>query len=227
MTQVTTGKAAPNDSPKLRADGVLYAVSKPSSFGMEMCDRDFRVNTSIFAGADSFEDKKVDTTTNKEADWGELELQGVYKDVSGTMTLCTDQTDADTNCILSVWDYCAKASGTQIDYEVRDGLLYVDPGLATDWTSLTDEEKWGHRAYAVIAPAIPGGSGGSIAVFDSYLGMAPDRKVEALSPQAMVLTPSGPAGGAGACLRLYLFHPAGSKLSHVLRLVTYRAPGTF
>jgi hypothetical protein len=194
-----------------------------------MCDRDFRVNTSIFDSAASFEDKKVDTTTNKEEDWGELSLQGVYKDDGGSMVACVDQPDADANCILSVWDYCAKQPGTStvIKYEMRDGLLYVDPGLAADWNNMTEAEKFGHRSYAVVAPGIPGASGGSIAVFDSYMGVAPNRTVEALSPQAMVLDPAGAGGVAGCLLRLYLYHPAGTKLSHVLRLVTYRAPGTF
>lgn len=218
------------DKPLVREDGVLYATPKPSSFGMEMCDRDFRVNTSIFASADSFEDLKVNPATNKEEDWSEMSLAGVYKDDGGgNMISCTSQADADANCILSIFDYCAKLPGTStvISYELRDGLLYVDPSLAANWNSMTETEKFGHRAYAVIAPAIPGSFGGSIAVFDSYLGTAPDRTVAALSPQAVILDPSGPGGDAGCLLRLFLFHPQGSKLSHVLRLVTYRAPGTF
>jgi hypothetical protein len=217
------------DKPLLRADGVAYATPKPSSFGMEMCDRDFRINTSIFVGADSFEDLKANPSTNKEEAWGEMSLHGVFKDDGGNMVACTDQTDANNNCILSVWDYCAKLPGssTVIKYEMRDGLLYVDPSLAADWNNMTETEKFGHRAYAMIAPGIPGNLGGSIAVFDSYLGVAPNRTVEALSPQATVLDPAGPGGNPGVLLRLYIFHPAGSKLSHVLRLVTYRAPGTF
>ncbi len=226
MTQVTTGKAAPIDTPKLRNDGVQYSVPKPSSYGTEMCDRDFRINTSIYNGADSFEDLKVNPSTRLEENWGEMALNGVYK---ADGSACADQADADANCVLSVWDYCARLPADQslIAYEVRDGLLYVDPGLAADWSNMTETDKFGHRAYAVIAPGIPGAAGGSIAVFDSYLGVAPNRTVEALSPQATVLDPAGPGGDAGVCLRLYIFHPAGSKLSHVLRLVTYRAPGTF
>lgn len=220
VTEVVADKAL------LRADGVAYSVPKPSSFGMEMCDRDFRINTSIFTGANSFEDLKVNPATKQEEPWGEMTLNGVYK---ADGTACADQAEADTDCVLSVWDYCARLPSNQalITYEMRDGLLYVDPGLAANWDAMTETEKFGHRAYAVIAPAVPGASGGSIAVFDSYLGIAPNRTVEALSPQATVLDPAGPAGAAGVCLRLYIFHPAGSKLSHVLRLVTYRAPGTF
>jgi hypothetical protein len=217
----------PLTTPLLRDDGVLYATPKPSSFGMEMCDRDFRVNTCILdPAADSFEDLKVNPSTRIEEDWNEMSLNGVYK---ADGSACSDQADADANGVLSVWDYCAKQPGTSnvITYELRDGLLYVDPGLATDWSNMTEQEKFGHRAYAVIAPDIPGSSGGSIAVFDSYLGIAPNRTVEALSPQATILDPTGPGGSAGALLRLYIFHPAGKKLSHVLRLVSYRAPGTF
>lgn len=220
-----------SDKPLVREDGVIYAVPKPSSFGYVMCDRDFRVSTSIFNAADSFEDLKINPVTLVEDDWGEMSFNGVYKsDGGGGYIPCTDQADADSNCVLSIWDYCAKlpADGSLIKYEMRDGLLYVDPGLPTvSWDALTEEDKWGHRAYAMIAPGIPGDLGGSIAVFDSYLGMSPNRTVAALSPQATVLDPSGPAGAAGCLLRLYVFHPAGSKLSHVLRLVTYRAPGTF
>lgn len=206
--------------PRQREDGVIYAVPKPSSFGFVMCDRDIRVNTCIVDSADSLQDLKMNTQTNKEEDWDEMELVGVYKDVAGVMTLCDDQADADANGALSVWDYVAKAGGDPIVYEVRDGFLYVDPTLPAN-------ESWDHRAYAVVAPAIPGSMGGSIMVFDAYLGANPDNLVEALSPQATVMDPAGPGGAAAAVLRLYIVHPAGSKLSHVLRLVTYRAPGTF
>jgi len=215
-----SGAPIPPVMPKLREDGVAYAVPKPSSFGLVMCDRDMRINTCIVAAADAVEDLKMDTSTNKEVAWDELTLVGVYKNVNGTMTLCTTQGDADSNGVLSVWDYTAKLSGDPLLYEMRDGMLYVDPALPT-------AEGYAHRAYAVVAPTIPPSYGGSIAVFDAYLGSNPDNLIAALSPQATVLDPAGEAGAAGAVVRLYIVHPAGSKLSHVLRLVTYRAPGTF
>jgi len=208
------------NGPRTREDGVLYAIPKPSSFGLVMCDRDMRVNTCMVTTASSVEDWKINTQTNKEVDWNELVLVGVYKDVSGTMTLCDDQADADVNGILSAWDYTARAGGVQILYELRDGMLYVDKRLPAG-------EEWAHRAYAVVAPAIPAAYGGSIAVFDGYLAENPDNMIAALSPQSTVLDPAVPPGGAGSVVRLYIVHPAGSKLSHVLRLVTYRAPGTF
>ena len=208
------------NQPVVRGDGVAYAVPKPSTFGMEMCDRDFRINTCLVDGAASLEDWKVNTSTNKEEDWNELTLVGVYRDDAGAMVLCADQVEADAGGILSVWDYTARISGAQIPFEIRDGLLYVDPAMPAN-------ERWDHRAYSVVAPGIPAAYGGSVAVFDGYLGAAPNGVIEALSPQTSILDPAGPGGLPGAIIRIYIFHPVAAKLSHVLRLVTYRAPGTF
>jgi len=213
--------------PLQREDGVEYSVPKAASFGYEMCDRDFRVNTGKFTAAESFEDVKINPATLLEESWGELSQIGVYKDVSGTMTLCTDQADVDAAGILSVWEYAAKVSGTPIRWEVRDGAIYVDPAIHAIPDTPTETERFGHRVYSVFAPTIPGNLGGSIAVFDGYMGSSKGLKVVALSPQASVLDPAGAAGAAGAALRLYLYYPIGTKLSHVMRLVTYRAPGTF
>lgn len=210
------------NQPRAREDGVIYAVPKPSGFGLVMCDRDIKVTTCMVTTATSVEDLKMDTATNKETPWNEMTLVDVFKDDgNGDMVACADQADADANGTLTVWDYHAKMpNGTPISYEIRDGLLYVDPALPAG-------QEFGHRAYAVVAPEVPGAAGGSVAVFDAYLGANPDDVVEVLSPQATVLDPSGPAGAAGSKLRLYVVHPTGSKLTHVLRLVTYRAPGTF
>lgn len=211
-----------SNQPRAREDGVIYSVPKPSSFGYVMCDRDFKIKTCMVTTGSSVEDLKMNTSTNKEESWNELALVGVYKNVAGTMTLCADQADADANGVLSVWDYHAKMPDgtTPIDYELRDGLLYVDPTLPVN-------ETFDHRAYTIVAPSIPGAYGGSITVFDAYLGGNPDGVIEALSPQAQVLDAHGQAGTAASTVRLYIVHPAGSKLTHVLRLVTYRAPGTF
>jgi len=212
-----------SNQPRVRDDGVIYAVPKPSSFGLVMCDRDMRIRTCLVDPTASVEDLKINTQTNLEESWGELSLVGVYKLVGGAVVACVDQTDADANGVLTMWDYGARmggAGGAPILYELRDGLLYVDPTLPAN-------ELWRHRAYAVVAPSIPAFMGGSVVVFDAYLAVNPDNLVAALSPQATVLDPAGPGGPGGAVLRLYIYHPAGSKLSHVLRLVSYRAPGTF
>lgn len=212
-------------------DGAIYAVPKPSLLNSVMNDRDFRVNTSTFDGPSSFEDLKVNPATNKEEPWGEMSLHGVFKDDGGgNMVACTDQADADANCILSAWDYSAKLPVDQslVTYELRDGILYVDPGLFANPAAPTEQERFGSRAYAVLVPDVPGDQGGSIAVFDGYLGSnTKSMTVEAMSPQASVLDPNGPAGAAGVVLRLFIFHPPGQKLSHVMRLVMYRQPGTF
>jgi hypothetical protein len=214
-------------APKLREDDVAYAVPKAASYGYEMCDRDFRINTGVYVAADSFEDVKIDPATLLETPWGELEQVGVYKDVSGTMTACDDQADVDANGILSVWQYCAKAGGNPIHWEVRDGAIYVDPTIHANPDAPTLAERFDHRVYAIFAPDIPGNQGGSVAVFDGYMGSSKGLKVVALSPQASILDPDGPGGVAGAIVRLYLYYPVGTKLSHVMRLVTYRALGTF
>jgi len=222
------GSPSPDDVPQVvvannpltREDGAVYSVPKPSSFGLIMCDRDIRLRTCLVAEADSVEDLKINTQTMIEEDWGEMSLVGVFKLVDGERVACEGQADADENGTLTVWDYHARTGGAPIVYELRDGLLYVDPTIPAD-------EEFAHRAYAVVAPAIPAALGGSIAVFDGYLGANPDNRIEALSPQATVLDPFGPAGAAASTLRLYVVHPAGAKYTHVLRLVSYRAPGTF
>jgi len=225
-TQVETAVNA------LAAAANLVAASTP---GTGASAAGTQTEASLTSGTtNSLEDTKIDTTTNKEAPWHEFSLAGVYKLDTGSMVLCTDQTDANSNGILSVWSYGARLPATRalISYELRDGALYVDPELPY-------ANRFDHRSYAVIAPGIPGYLGGSIAVFDGYLGANPQAKlesspdkwawrpVEALSPQATILDPAGAGGAAGACLKLYVVHPAGSQLTHVLRMVMYRAPATY
>lgn len=176
--------------------------------------------TTLAGGTNpSCEDLKINTTSLLEETWGELSLIGVYKDDSG-MVECVDQTDADTTAILSIWEYTAINPYTQdlLIYEVRDGYLIVDPTLPAN-------EFWDHRVYAVAAPLIPGNLGGTVRLFDGYLGPAPNAVIDSKSPQTSVMDPA--KGPGASSIRLYIYYPAGSKLKHVLRLVTYRAPGTF
>ena len=168
----------------------------------------------------SCEDLKLNLDNLKEEGWGELSLVGVYKDNGGTMEECTDQSDADSFGILSVWDYTAFNPYTcdSMRYEMRDGYLVVDPSLPAN-------ERWDHRTYAIAAPLIPGTLGGQIRIFDGYLGPAPEGVIDAKSPQTVVMDPDKATGAS--TIRLHIFYPIGTKLSHVLRLVTYRKPGTF
>ena len=170
----------------------------------------------------SHEDLKVDTATFKEKSWNELALYGVYKDDgAGNMVPCANSQDAADNAILSVWDYAALHQTTHelLTYEVRDGFLIVDPTI--DQVN----ERWDHRAYVIGAADIPAVYGGSILLFDGYLGPAPNGVVDATSPQTSVMNPS--LGPGTSSIRLFVYYPKGSTLKHVLRLVTYRAPGTF
>jgi hypothetical protein len=212
-----------DNQPLAREDGAIYAVPKEASFGWQMCDRDFKVTTGVFDGPSSFEDLQVNPTTLKQEDWNELTHVGVYKDVAGTMTLCTDQTDATNNGTLSIWSYSAKNpndSNNLIAYEMRDGGLRIDPLLPAN-------ERWDHVAYAVGAPGIPGALGGSVRFFDGYMvpALDGDGVIHAKSAQATMMDPT--ASPAASELRLYIFHPAGAQFSHVFRLVMFRAPGTF
>jgi len=168
----------------------------------------------------SCEDLYVRLSTLEEVSWGELYQLGVWKDGGGSMVPCADQADADANAICTAWEYVALDPQTQspLKYELRDGFLVVDPSFPAN-------EMWDHRCYSVAAPLIAGSLGGSIRVFDGYLGPAPDGVVAALSPQTVVMDPE--LGPGASSIRVYVFYPAGSALNHLIRLVTYRAPGTF
>lgn len=187
--------------------------------GYQMCDRDIKVTTNKVTTATSVEDKRMDVTTLKEVDWDEMVLVGVYKDVSGTMTLCSDQADADANGILSIWDYCAKDQSdgtTHIDYEIKDGALVADP-------SILAADKWKHKVYAVAAP--DAGQPNYVRLFDGYAPAHPSGSIDAKSPDAKHIEPTVP--GVTNVIRVYIVHPIGESHEHVLRIVTYRPGGTF
>lgn len=203
-------------------EAVLAAAPQPARPGYRMCDRDIKLFTAK-VGAASCEDFRVNVSNSKQEDWGEMTLVGCYKDSdppNETYVVCADQTDADSNACLSVWDYQAEDPanpGTKIEYELRGGLLYVDAALAAD--------KAKHRLYAVAAPDIPANLGGAMRFFDSYLEPMEGGCIEALNAAAFHLNPS-PAPGA-TVLRIYVYYPAGAAQTHILRLVTYRPTGMF
>jgi len=178
--------------------------------------------TALAGGTtNSLEDVKINPTTFVKGAWKELAQVGVYKDGGGgTYTLCTDQTDATNNAILSVWRYCAhdQVTGLPVSIEIRDGLLIVDSGISASLD---------HQAYAIAAPQIPASYGGSIVQFDAYLKFHAGKTLGATSPAAKALDPYGAGGMAGAELRVYVYYPAGTQNDHILRLVTYRPAGTF
>ena len=170
----------------------------------------------------SNEDLKVDIATLLEQPWNELALHGIYKDDGvGNMIPCADAADATTNAVLSVWDYVAIHQTTHelLTYELRDGYLIVDPDIDKV------NERWLHRAYVIGAADIPVAYGGRIRLFDGYLAPAFNGVVDATSSQTSVMNPA--LGPGASSVRLFVYYPKGSSLNHVLRLVTYRYPGTF
>lgn len=226
MTAPAGGLLAAHDNsasastPQRTEDGIALTQPQVQTLGWQLCDRDIKLVTCTF-GAGSVEDLKVNMTTLAEEPWEECALVDVYKDDgAGGMTPAVDQADADVNGILSVWDYCAKDQTqdpkTQIDYDIRDGGLITDPDIPAS-------ECYDHRAYAIGAPDLHTVNS-FVRFFDGYLGAQPDGRVEAKSPQAKRM--SVQQSLAAGVMRIYVYHPAGAKRTHVLRLVTYRALGT-
>jgi hypothetical protein len=165
------------------------------------------------------EDKKVNPATFLEEEWYECALVGVYE---ADGSLCADQSDADATGVLSVWDYCAhnQTDRLAIAYDLKDGALEVDESIVL-------ADKYKHRAYAIVAPGIPATSGGTVRTFDGYIGHlgSTGKLLKVNSPTAKNLDPAL-APGLSNIIRIYIYHPAGEKHSHILRLITYRPPGT-
>lgn len=204
---------------KQSAKGVLLTQPQPQTPDWEMCNKDIRIVPGKFAQADAVQDLKVNISTKQEVDWSgpELTLVGVYKSDG---TACIDQSDSDTNGVLTIFDYKAidqKDGTTEIAYDVRGGSITAD-------SNLPGGELWNHKAYLIIAPDIPAASGGSLRLFDGYLRAG--GKLEEISPQAKNLDPATAAGAN--VMRIYIIHPAtgGVFREHLLRLLTYRATTT-
>jgi hypothetical protein len=181
--------------------------------------RDYKINTGIFAEADSFEDLRVNPADNKRQDWGEMTLVGCYKgDDVGGYTLCTDQTDADTNATLSIWDYVAndqESTPSPVDIDMMGGVLWVDPNLTG-----AGDDIWKHQFYALMAPGLPTSVGGAVPFFDCYLRPYQGEWASALNTLALKLDPS--ATVEAARIRFWLYYPAGAKQTHILGLKSYR-----
>lgn len=199
------------------ADGVIPATPQASTPGYRMCDRDIKLNTCQAVASDSFEDLRMDISTNDRVNWDEVTLVGVYKD-DGTNGIiqCTGQTDADVTGILSVWEYQAHDQTAQknpIKYDIRGGSLLIASAIS----------GYDHQAYVVAAPGVPVSYGGQIPFFDGYLGPLSGETLTSVNPAAVALDPSQNA--SASVIRIYIWYPAGAKVTHVLRLVTYRPSG--
>jgi len=199
---------------------VQRIVIQPGRTDHFMCDRDIKICTSMYAAEDAFEDLKVDLATMKQVPWGEFSLVGCYKeDGAGGYEECDDQIDADTNAVLSVFDYLAikQSDSSALNYDFKGGCLWSDKDLQGD--------KWKHRLYAVMAPNIPPSMGGSARFFDGYLYPYEGRWQEAVNSLAIEVDPSQTVEAART--RFFLYYPAGAKNSHVLRIITFRLAESF
>jgi hypothetical protein len=205
------------DNPSLPVQRVAI---QPGRSGYRMCDRDFLVKTAQYAAEDSFEDLKVNTSSNKEDEWNELSFIGCYKEENGSIVPCTDQTDADSNACISIWDYVAnnQVDGTPIDFDLKGGAFWVDDSVADD------ANRWKHKLYVMLAPNIPSSFGGRVRFFDGYLYPYKDDWMVAINTMAYEINPSVTVEAAR--MRIWVYYPAGTKLEHILRLVTYRPTGS-
>ena len=167
----------------------------------------------------SVDDVKINPLTYAKSQWNEVQQVGVFKLDNGTYVECPANEVATEAC-LSVWRYCAhdQTTGAPTIIEIRDGLMYVDADTS---------DSLEHQSYAIGAPMIPAALGGQIVQFDAYLKFYKGQVLGATSPQAKALDPAGPGGLASAVLSIYVYYPKGTQNTHVLRLVTYRPPGTF
>lgn len=191
-------------------EGRLLVKVQPATSSYDMVDRDILLRTATM-GTGAVEDLKVDLATMIETPWGECAHVGCYK---ADGSACLDQAEADVSAVLSVYDYQAidqseSPPSTPIQYELRDGGIIIDPAIP-------QAERTSHRVYAVIAPGIPASMGGSVRTFDGYLA----SDLAAKSPVAKLLDPT--LNAAASVIRIFIFHPAGAKREHLLRLVTYR-----
>lgn len=201
-------------------DGVILTQPQIQSFNWQLCDRDIKLLTCTMDPVAAVEDLKVNLATLREEPWDEAELVGVFKDAgAGPLVPCVDQTDADANGILTVMSYRALNQNTapkvEIAWEIRDGGLVVDQ-------TIPEAERYAHRLYAVAAPGLAA-FGGAVRFFDGYMRAQPDGRVVSASPQAKRLDPEIPGANY---VYFYVYHPAGAKFSHLVRVVHYRELGT-
>lgn len=211
---------APLPRTQKTADGVVLVQPQVQTQNWQLCDRDIKIVTCTVDAATAVEDLKINLATLQEEPWDECALVGVYKDGGeGSNVPVDDQADADTNGVLSVFEYKALKQNanpkTAIPWEIRDGGIITDPAIPAN-------ERFSHKLYAVGAPDLAP-LGYAVRFFDGYASAQPDNRIESKSPQAKRLDPIVPGANV---MRFYLFHPAGAVRSHIIRIVTYRELGT-
>lgn len=201
--------------------GVVRTQNQPQTPGLRYCDRDVKLTTGKVTTADATEDMKVDLVTNKLVSWNEVSLLGCFKkDGAGDYVPCSDQVDADANAELSVWEFVPNDQGDPAKpcmIEVLGGTMTPDSSLPAGWD---------HLVFVIGAPNVPKQYGGEQRMFDGYLQAYAVNKgtIQAIAPAAQPLDPSvNPEGGK---MKIWIYYPAGTSHTHLMRLVTYRAPET-
>lgn len=172
---------SPRDS-----DGVAYAKTKITNTGWSYQLHAVEFEVSVI---NSLYSKKPNGT-----DFGFAVLK-CFKDVSGTMVECTDQTDADTNCVMTQIDW-----EPTHDYEVMGGMFKQ--------ASVPSDDV---RLWMVGVPDVPEAYGGS-KVFVSnvnlkYMGTEEGVRVDGRAPKYMTYS----AVNHTNKFRLILKHTAGFK----------------
>jgi len=195
----------------------LRVVLAPGHAGYYMCDRDVLLKTGLVENAN--QDLKVNTSSHDRVSWNEVELLGCFKeDGTNGYVPCTNQTDANSNAVLSVWEFLAndQNEGNPIAIEFKGGSLFVDDTIPDN------ADKWEHQVYGVLAPDLPSAVGGTIRFFDGYLYPHRGSHMETINTIAMRVDPAAAPAAMSAKLRIWIYYPAGTKNEHILRLVTFR-----
>ncbi len=205
--------------------GALYSTPQIATTGNQMCDRDIKLVTSTLD--DSFEDLKpvlsqiMGPHSYKRVEWEEVSLSAVYaKDGGDNYVACANQLDASTSGVLSVWDFqCHDQTPSKnlIAWDIAGGGIKIDGNLSGN--------PWDHQLYVIGAPNIPASMGGQVRFFDGYLACDTGSEISTENPEAKKLDPA--LSPEASKFRIMLYYPAGAKQTHVLRLRTYRPPGTF
>jgi hypothetical protein len=215
-----------------RPDGTLFSTPKASGQGFILCDRDIMICTNKVDPALAIKDWRV-AADGSRSDWEEATLVGVYKRADdavpeGALVEVANQAEADTDGVCTIIDYLAVNQNDKPNnctIEIRGGSLYTDLYAVGLGASPLPEE---HQIYAVLMPNIAAAAGGRVTFFDAYLAGYEQAWMSAISTDAMDIPHDGPAGIEGARLRVWFFYPKGhATMHHILRLVTYRTPGTF
>jgi hypothetical protein len=180
------------------SDGVAYAKTKITTTGWA-----YQLHCMEFetAQAGSLYSKKADGS-----DFGFLTLK-LFKDVNSSMVECTDQADADANCVM-----------TQIDWEPTHDFEIV--GGAFKQLSIPSDDV---RLWVVAVPDVPAQYGGSKLFASSvnlkFMGLEEGVKVDGRAPKFMPYSATYHSNK----IRIILKHSAGFKHRAMMIIEIFKA----